>query len=71
MQRLLGTLPAPVRLVEALEPGESFDFESALLSLPRGIGTTLETIPAGRPTFIRSPPPPPNGRRGLARTDFG
>ena len=37
MQRLLGTSPAPVRLVEALEPGESFDFESALLSLPRGL----------------------------------
>ena len=55
MQRLLGTLPTPVRLVEALEPGESFDFESALLSLPRGFGTTLETIPAGTPYLHPEP----------------
>jgi len=55
MQRLLGALPAPVRLVEALEPGDSFDFESALLSLPRGLGTTLETIPAGAPYLHPEP----------------
>jgi tetratricopeptide (TPR) repeat protein len=55
MQRLLRTLPTPVRLVEAHEPGESFDFESALLSLPCGFRTTLETIPAGTPYLHPEP----------------
>ncbi len=71
MQRLLGTLPAPVRLVEALEPGESFDFESALAqSAARTSGRRWKRYRRRRPTFIRSPPPPPNGRRESARTDF-
>lgn len=55
MQRLLRTLPASVRFVEALEPGASFDFESALLSLPRGFRTTLETIPA-LPPYLHPEP---------------
>ena len=55
MQRLLRTLPASVRFVETLEPGASFDFESALLSLPRGFSTTLETIPAQTPYLHPEP----------------
>jgi tetratricopeptide (TPR) repeat protein len=49
MHRLLRTLPKPVRLVEAVDPHESFAFQSALMSLPYGFRTSLETIPAPIP----------------------
>ena len=55
MQRLLRSLPAKLRFVDALTPGETFDFESALLSLPRGFKTTLETIPAMTPYLHPEP----------------
>jgi hypothetical protein len=45
IQRLLGALPKPARFVEALDRTIAYDYRSALLSLPRGFGTTLETIP--------------------------
>ncbi len=48
MQRLLAALPKPPRFVEALDRTIAYDYQSALLSLPRGFGTTLETIPAPR-----------------------
>ncbi|MGH6800374.1 MAG: tetratricopeptide repeat protein, partial [Methylocella sp.] len=46
MHQLLRTLPKPIRFVEALDLNESFAFQSALMSLPRGFQTSLETVPA-------------------------
>jgi hypothetical protein len=45
MQRLLRTLDHPVRFLDTEAVAETFDYECALMSLPRGFGTTLETIP--------------------------
>ncbi len=55
MHRLLGTLPKPVRLVDSLDSNENFAFQSALLSLPCGFQTSLETVPA--PISYLSPEP--------------
>lgn len=50
---LLGQLPATV--VAAGQPLPPFDVHLALLSLPRVLGTTADTIPAEVP-YLRSPP---------------
>lgn len=55
MHRLLRTLPRAVRLVETIDPGETFAFQSALMSLPYGFGTSLETIPAPTPYLHAEP----------------
>ena len=55
MHQLLRTLPKPVRFVEALDLNESFAFQSALMSLPRGFQTRLETVPAPIP-YLRPEP---------------
>ncbi len=55
MRRLLRTLPKPVRLIDAVDPDEKFDFHCALLSLPRGFKTTRDTIPAKTP-YLRAEP---------------
>ena len=55
MHRLLRTLPKPVRLVEALDSHECFAFQSALMSLPCGFQTSLETIPAPVPYLHPEP----------------
>lgn len=55
MHRLLRTLPKPIRLIEALDPNERFDFQSALMSLPFGFKTSLETIPAPVPYLYPEP----------------
>ena len=55
MHRLLRTLPKQVRLVEALDLNESFAFQSALMSLPRGFQTSLETVPVQIP-YLRPEP---------------
>jgi tetratricopeptide (TPR) repeat protein len=55
MHRLLRTLSKPVRLVAALDSNESFAFQSALMSLPRGFQTSLETVPAPIP-YLRPEP---------------
>jgi Tetratricopeptide repeat len=55
MHRLLRTLPKQVRLVEALDSNESFAFQSALMNLPRGFQTRLETVPAQIP-YLRPEP---------------
>ncbi len=55
MHRLLRTLPKPVRLVEALDSNESFAFQSALMSLPCGFQTSLETVPAPIPYLHPEP----------------
>jgi tetratricopeptide (TPR) repeat protein len=46
LHRLLRPLAAAVHLTDREPHGENFDFQSALLSLPGGCGTTLGTIPA-------------------------
>lgn len=55
MRRLLRSLPAPVRLIDAIDPGQKFDFQCALMSLPRGFRTTLSAIPAQTP-YLRAEP---------------
>ena len=50
---LLGQLPAAV--VAAGQPLPPFDLHLPLLSLPRVLGTTVDTIPAECP-YLRSPP---------------
>ncbi len=55
MHRLLRTLSKPVRLVEALDPNESFAFQSALMSLPCGFQTSLEQVPAAIPYLYPEP----------------
>lgn len=55
MRRLLRSLPTPVRLIDAINPEEKFDFQCALLSLPRGFQTTIETIPAKTPYLSAEP----------------
>ena len=55
MRRLLSTLPARIRFIDAADNGESFAFQSALLSLPRSFQTDLETVPARTPYFYPEP----------------
>lgn len=55
MHRLLESLPQPVRLIEMMNPSEHFDFQCALLSLPYGFGTAIDTIPARIP-YLRPDP---------------
>lgn len=55
MQRLLKTLPKPVRLVDTFDGQESFSFQSALMSLPYGFKTSLETVPAPIPYLHPEP----------------
>ncbi len=55
MHRLLRTLPKPIRLVDAPDPRESFAFQSALMSLPCGFQTGLETVPAPIPYLHPEP----------------
>ncbi|SEC65322.1 Tetratricopeptide (TPR) repeat [Rhizobiales bacterium GAS188] len=53
MHRLLSNLPGKPRLIEATEPGESFDYEAALVSLPRAFKTRGDTVPAAIP-YLRA-----------------
>lgn len=55
MHRLLRSLNCPIRLVDALDPGATFVAQSALMSLPRGFQTTLDTIPARVPYLYAEP----------------
>ncbi|MCI0466106.1 MAG: DUF6165 family protein [Beijerinckiaceae bacterium] len=55
MQRLMRSLPVPIRFIETLDSREDFAFQSALMSLPRGFGTNLESIPARIP-YLRAEP---------------
>ncbi|WP_084143720.1 DUF6165 family protein [Methylocapsa acidiphila] len=55
MRRLLGSLRGPPRMIDAVDPNEKFDFQCALLSLPRGFKTTLDTIPARTPYLTAEP----------------
>lgn len=55
MHGLLSSLPAPIRLVESADPSGDFDFQCALMSLPYGFRTSLETVPAPIP-YLRPDP---------------
>jgi len=52
---LLRSLPNTVQVSSASEPAPRFDLQCCLLSIPRALGTTLETIPSQVPYL--SPPP--------------
>jgi hypothetical protein len=49
VHRLFGRFEPLVRIVDKPPTGEIFDFQSALMSLPRGFKTTLENIPTNIP----------------------
>ena len=49
LHRLLAPFEPVVRIVDKPPTGEIFDFQSALMSLPGGLNTTLENIPADIP----------------------
>ncbi len=53
MHRLLQPIAATVRLVDSPPVEETFDFQCALLSLPRAFATRLDTIPAKLP-YLRA-----------------
>ncbi len=55
MHRLLRSLNCPIRLVDSLDPTAAFAAQSALMSLPRGFQTTLDTIPARVPYLHAEP----------------
>ncbi len=55
MFRLLSTLSKPPHFVEATPPQESFDYQSALMSLPFACGTSLATVPAHVPYLHAEP----------------
>jgi tetratricopeptide (TPR) repeat protein len=52
---LLRSLDQAVRVLAVYPAGESFDYQSALLSLPLGFGTRLKSIPADTP-YLRAEP---------------
>ncbi len=54
MRRLLTSLPKPPRFIEAPDAG-AYDFQSAMLSLPRGFHTTLATVPSPSPYLHAEP----------------
>ncbi len=55
MFRLIKTLPAAPRFVEAIDDHEHYDYQIALMSLPYAFGTTLETVPAAVPYLHAEP----------------
>ena len=56
LHRLLGPFEPAVRMVDKPPTGEIFDFQSALMSLPGGLNTTLENIPADIPYLYPEEP---------------
>ena len=51
LERLFRTVPDVEAVVEAGQPLPEFDYQVPLMSLPRGFGTTLDTIPQRVPYF--------------------
>ncbi|HET6377029.1 MAG TPA: tetratricopeptide repeat protein [Methylocella sp.] len=56
LHRLFRTLGANIRLTVETGPGEHFDYQIALSSLPRAFKTRLETIPVLSPYLHAEPP---------------
>ncbi len=61
--KLLAPLPGLDAVIAAEEEPPAFDFHASLLSLPRILGTTLETIPREVP-YIPAPEAPPAAAAG-------
>ncbi|HET9404685.1 MAG TPA: tetratricopeptide repeat-containing glycosyltransferase family protein [Burkholderiales bacterium] len=55
LTRLLGTVPGVTRTLASQDPMPDFDFHCPLLSLPRVLRTTVDTIPAAVP-YLRAEP---------------
>ena len=56
MHRLLRALTPAIRLADMPPAGEVFDFQCALMSVPSGLGTTLDTLPADIPYLVPEAP---------------
>jgi hypothetical protein len=56
LHRLFRPFAPSVRLVDQPPPGETFDFQSSLMSLPGHLNTTLENIPANIPYLCPEEP---------------
>ncbi len=56
LHRLFNRLTRPLRLVDDIAPGEHFDYQIALCSLPRALRTRADTIPAKTPYLGAEPP---------------
>jgi tetratricopeptide (TPR) repeat protein len=69
LHRLLQPFASTFRLAGEPPEGETFDFQCALLSLPRALGTTLDTIPSAIPYLIAEAPLAANWRRRIG--DYG
>ena len=55
MHRLFQPFISMVRLIDKPPTGETFDFQSALLSLASVFGTTINTVPSGIPYLLPEP----------------
>ena len=55
LHRLFRSLPRPVRLIDDVAPGERFDYQIALCSLPRALRIRVDAIPARRPYLKPEP----------------
>jgi hypothetical protein len=67
--RLLSRLPGIMEIVARGDNLPSFDLHCPLLSLPRALGTTLETIPAATPYLAADPARAANWRDRLTGLD--
>lgn len=67
--RLLRSLPGVERVVPQGEALPPYDLHCPMLSLPRALGTTLETIPAQSPTLQADPAQQAGWRDRLAAID--
>ena len=56
LHRVLGSLEPAVRLVDKAPAGETFDFQSALMSLAGAFNTTVENVPADIPYLVPEEP---------------
>jgi tetratricopeptide (TPR) repeat protein len=55
IHRLLSTLPGDIKLQHMMPVEDRADFQSTLLSLPNGFGTSLETVPTRVP-YLKAEP---------------
>ena len=70
LHRLLRPFERAVRIVDKPSTAEIFDFQSALMSLPGGLDTTLENIPADIPYLYPEEPLVARWRERLGSQGF-
>src|SRR5271163_1862257 len=70
LHRLLRPFEPGVRIVDKLPIAEIFDFQSPLMSLPGGLNTTLENIPADTPYLYPEEPLVAHWRERLGSQGF-